>query len=213
MSFKIIRLLAIFLGLFFMSCEKDFGDSSDQTPTLRYPSEDNTMSFDLNDKSWEACGIFLTAPHMEIAHHYIPEDPEYGKLELKGNRFGSCVETIDYHYTSTISLKMREDVVTYDKKRIDLNDNLFVEQIRYAEWGDDPNNNFEAYHYTYDKIIDGELIIDSLLLPDAEKELHGKIWCSFWVDLSLSDKDLAQGETQNIVKIRNGQFDLTTWWD
>jgi hypothetical protein len=197
--------------LLFTSCEKDCPSQEVHPP--RYPSEGNLMDCTVDGDYWSACGIFLSVQALEIAYHYDPLDSEFGKLVLKGNRFDACDSDIDYDYGSSFLFRLHEGTITNEKKTIDLKDPLLVERILFAHWGNDPDNNFENYSLFYDKIIDGQITIDSLLLPNEEKELHGKVWCSFWVDLSLSEEDLGQGEPQDTIHIRDGHFDLTSWWD
>jgi hypothetical protein len=210
MEYNIITTVLFSSFLAFTACKKS---DSVQEDFIYHPSENTRMTCTVDGEAWKACGIFLSVQHMEISHRYLPEDPEYGKLALVGNRFDSCDSDIDYDYNSIFSLRFYEGAITNDIKTIDLKDNSLFKRAYFSHWGEDSKNNFEDYYFDYDHLIDGELKIDSLLLPDAEKELHGKIWCSFWMDLSLSEQVLAQEEANDTIKIRNGQFNLTTWWD
>ena len=211
---KLNIITALIFSLFFISCEKDSKSDEPAIEYQPYHSENwEDVSFFINGEEWNVCGAFLSIESTKIVYNYYEDDPNYGKLFLVGNRLDECNPNLGYDHDSSIGIFLKEGALKKEKGiTLDLKDKSICERLRYSDSGNDPNNNLEHFANRYDNIIDGQIVVDSVFNADPEKEWFGKVWCSFWVDLALSEQDLEQGEAPDTVRIRNGKISLTTWW-
>ncbi len=206
--FKI--LLGIFILTLNISCEKRDGFVPNYDD--EYVNWDKDLTFLANGNEFNYCGIFLNTPGLTSTYYLDTLSPYYGRLRIKGNSFDKCDYYGSVDFNEIMLLSFKSGAIEPKLGEYDLKETFLIDDIAYVHYGNDIYNYTPStkIDQTFDKIIDGEFIVDSILMPLNQDSIyyHGKLFGSFWVDLGMSEESLSQGNKNDTMEIRAGRFQI-----
>ncbi len=204
-----IRIFAILTLPFFLDgCNKEEVEV-EKEPEKPYVSDSVTLRFSGDGFSFESCGIFLTMPSLTTSFWINPDSPNYGKLTMDAASVENCDPTANYHFREKMRFSFKPGVIEPKPSVYDLKDEYFIDYISFVHYGDNFYGDFSpGFHQRFDKVIDGQLKIDSVLMPNAEFNNHGKVYGTFWIDLGMSDESIEKGHNNDTLEITSGYFDI-----
>ncbi len=202
-----LKLLLFAIIINTLSCEKSASnaDYPYDEPYVPYHTE---LTFYANGHEYKNCGVPFTLPSFDNSFWIDSTYSNYGKFYWKSYSVDNCnyppFEGFSFQETLTLSISagyIEPKLSTYDLKNTD-----YVNQIKFSHWGNNIYNNNGYINERFDKIIEGQLQIDSVLFPNDEDQTHGKVLGTFWVTLGLSDMSLDQGVPNDTMELTDGKF-------
>ncbi len=205
------KVLVIIIALLFtmISCEKH--DVFQEPTGSDYFSEEQGMMFMADSTSFWACKNYLcfmcSGPiHYNVSINSADSENAQG-FRLTASSAENCSNSDSLDYYERMKIWLKQGVVSPEVQVIDLTDPNFVDEISYYHYGDNMDGDFGLPHGTYDQVLAGALVIDSVRFPEYVHHVNGKIWGTFWMDLVKLNKNSGGAViSRDTIHIRKGYY-------